>query len=752
MYEIPSQEDLFYYILYGGGAMMAMIASCYLLFRKGNAFAHDITTPIRLRKCTAALFAAIALGHIWYMPLAFLSPNDDAQQVYLVGGLLDCMTIFPLAIAVLLAMLQNRRRPLWFAGVVVAPLVAGMAWCVACHSDVLGPFLYGYLLLLGIGLTIYMVRALIQYGHWLRDNYADLEHKEVWHTFLVLAAFTIFFGIYVSGLGGPAYKYILRLNIMVMIGYLLWRVETLTDLSIAPSPSTSTSMFDETTAVKYLESNNLPETTHDDIGPLLQKYCIDTQLYLQHDLTLLQLAQAIGTNRNYLSQYFSHQGLNYNTYINDLRINHFLCRYHDVVEAQQPFTVQQLAHDSGYRSYSTFSLAFKQRIGKSVTAWMRTTTKGGSLKYVLLIISISLCSQAMAQQAIVSLIKKVGTKMDSMAVKGVDRRYIEAPEKPWQLIVRGNVSQTLVSMSTQGNMAGEEYHAKPTLKTVPSQYIGVWAGYRGYGLGYTVNIGGDKGSYLTFGATGGSYGINVRIHSFENHSPNFHLNSDIIPEESKDDWNAVHLTDPIHIRTVIADGYYLFNGKKFSYAAAYDQSVIQKLSVGSLMAGLMYNYTHINYSSDLNGDLIYLMEGLGRIKLWQGSLGVGYAYNWVPTRGLLINIMAMPMLTLVNKLKAYGYATNVEELMADPYCWDPTVTNEEWDKWFYGNLHITPMGNKTFDSGISLGFDARMSLTYNFGRFFLNAYGQFNNIRYHHNNTHGYLNDWFVNTSLGIRL
>ena len=32
---------------------------------------------------------------------------------------------------------------------------------------------------------------------------------------------------------------------------------------------------------------------------------------------------------------------------------------------------QQLAIESGYHSYSTFSLAFKQRTGQSVTAWMR---------------------------------------------------------------------------------------------------------------------------------------------------------------------------------------------------------------------------------------------------------------------------------------------------------------------------------------------------------------------------------------------
>ena len=373
------------------------------------------------------------------------------------------------------------------------------------------------------------------------------------------------------------------------------------------------------------------------------------------------------------------------------------------------------------------------------------------LKYLVLVMGLGISSQMMAQGGVISLIKKVGTLIDTMSVRGVDRRYIEAPEKPWQLIVRGNVNQTIVSMNTKGVIEGMEYDAKPSLRTEPAQYVGLWAGYRGYGLGYTVNVGGDKGNYFTIGATGGSFGINVRIHSFDNSSPNLNLDSDILSDMNKDEWREVKLIDPIHVNTLIADGYYMFNGKKFSYAAAYDQSVIQKRSAGSLMAGLMYNYTNIDYSSKYNGDIIYLMEGLGRVKLWQGSVGVGYAYNWVPVRGLLINVMAMPMLTFVNKIKAYGYATNVEELMEDPIFWSD-ISNEEWDEWFYDNLQITPMGDMTFNSGLTFSFDGRVSLTYNFGRCFFSAYGQFNNIRYSHNSTSGYLNDWFVNTSFGIRL
>ena len=120
------------------------------------------------------------------------------------------------------------------------------------------------------------------------------------------------------------------------------------------------------------------EAAYKRIGPLLQRRCIDTQIYLQHDLTSSQLARVIGTNRYYLSQYFASQGTTYNAYINTLRINHFVEIYRDAIAHRRPFTVQQLANDSGYRSYSTFSIAFKQRMGQNVTAWMK---KEEALKY-----------------------------------------------------------------------------------------------------------------------------------------------------------------------------------------------------------------------------------------------------------------------------------------------------------------------------------------------------------------------------------
>ena len=50
------REDTFYIMLYTVVTTMAMIASCYLLLRRGNAYARDVTSPVRLRRWTAFVF------------------------------------------------------------------------------------------------------------------------------------------------------------------------------------------------------------------------------------------------------------------------------------------------------------------------------------------------------------------------------------------------------------------------------------------------------------------------------------------------------------------------------------------------------------------------------------------------------------------------------------------------------------------------------------------------------------------------
>ena len=353
------RSDILFGMLYAVVAVLSLIACCYLLFRQGNAFARDVTPPVRLRRWTAAYFAAAALCHLWYMPIFFLTSSESIMMTDLVGGLLDSMTVFPLAIIVMLNMLQDRRRPLWPIALMIAPFVAGSVFSIATLSYALIPKLYVYLLLLSICIVIYMVRATRQYGRWLRDNYADLEHKEVWQSFVVLAFILLLIVFYAFVSEGLLSQYAMQVIGIVLIGYLLWRVETLSDLSLSDLP------------LSIRNPSASPLGLSKNIGPLLKKYCEDPQLYLQNDVSLSLLANQIGINRSYLSKHFAMQGISYNEYINGLRIQHFVNLYHEAAATHQPVTVQQLAYQSGFRSYNTFSVAFKKTMGMNTTEWIR---------------------------------------------------------------------------------------------------------------------------------------------------------------------------------------------------------------------------------------------------------------------------------------------------------------------------------------------------------------------------------------------
>ena len=71
-------------------------------------------------------------------------------------------------------------------------------------------------------------------------------------------------------------------------------------------------------------------------------------------------------------------------------------------------------------------------------------------RYLIILMSLAVCGQCAAQGGVAGFFKKVGAFIDTMSVKGLDRNYIDAPEKPWQIIVKGNVNQSVLKMETSG--------------------------------------------------------------------------------------------------------------------------------------------------------------------------------------------------------------------------------------------------------------------------------------------------------------
>lgn len=343
------------------------------------------------------------------------------------------------------------------------------------------------------------------------------------------------------------------------------------------------------------------------------------------------------------------------------------------------------------------------------------------------------------------------TLIDSSAVSSIDRNWIEQPKQQLAIEARTTFNQSRLKMET----TWEEDNFTMVSKSNNgfSTSAGLWLGYRGYGLGFSKELGNTTGSTFSFGAMGGRFGLNLRISSYKSDMPDIYFNGEQVSGRNISD---DRLDDPINVRNFFLDGYYMLNGKHFSYSAAYDNSLIQRRSAGSVVIGGMYFHSRVDYSADSNWLLTALMKDVGMVKFTQGSIGMGYAYNWVPARGLLVNAMAMPMFTFYNRTTKYLY----DFAMIDP---NGKIIDEEYlagldedeyyDILFDPKTKISAVNEREEKTGNKpkFNFDMRLCVTYNWDRWYVRAYGHFNLFRYGSDLVSGRMTDWTAYAALGFR-
>lgn len=401
----------------------------------------------------------------------------------------------------------------------------------------------------------------------------------------------------------------------------------------------------------------------------------------------------------------------------------------------------------------------------------------------LLILGQSVTVLAQDDYWVVRQLKSLAAYIDSSTVNGVDTRYLEVPKQLWQVILQTKLNGVDVKMDS--HLGSEELlsygmqpedrldwrtHIKPSTATS----IGLWVGYRGFGLGYSFSLIKNAGRYFALGTTGVSFGLNMRYRRFEASKMGIYMNgndSETGPFEMSE--VDAEIWEPMTVKSTYINGYYLFNGRRFSQAAAYDQSVIQRHSAGSLMLGATWYQSSLDYSKTNNVGFVQMAGGVGRIKFHQFNIGLGYGYNWVPARGWLLNAMVMPTLSVYNRIKTYTYDSNYNMLSSLEDNVLPIESYGDWDSdtrtWSNGEKRrpVTEEEVATAewqddvelwesDTDIKydwphLNVDLRASITYNWSRYFVCASGQFNRFKYSHQGTDVKLIDWYAQVALGIR-
>ena len=360
--------------------------------------------------------------------------------------------------------------------------------------------------------------------------------------------------------------------------------------------------------------------------------------------------------------------------------------------------------------------------------------------------------------------------LDDKARKKVDPHYIEVPDKPWMVVLRYNASVFDVDYSNSAGSpsAGDGVDWEICFEPPLASSIGVWAGYRGTGIAISKSLHRKKGTTFSFSTTGAKYGINLRLRAFDidevTMTSTVYDGDKVINKKENG-----HLYAPASIASLYLNGYYVFNGRRYSQAAAYSQSVIQRRSAGSLLVGATWYMSAFDLSDDRNSVLMLLSHGVGRVKLFQGNIGVGYGYNWVPLRGLVLNAMVMPTVSLYNRVTDYNYDCNYILVQADGPTDEYGQWNPETHTWANGKTHRPlpenlsdptwlmeidswKIGSESEFSMLRLNLDLRLGIAYNWSNYFIGLQAQFNNFNYKKDQSKVDLFDAFGRVSFGVRL
>lgn len=373
------------------------------------------------------------------------------------------------------------------------------------------------------------------------------------------------------------------------------------------------------------------------------------------------------------------------------------------------------------------------------------------IRFVTLVATACLlaCGDASAK----NFFKKLKQHIDSAAVKGCDLAYVGLPRKKWSIAYNSSVDQMRLTVSAEGRERlgsiplplDYDMHLKIRQKVTTS--MGLWAGYRGYGFGYSLSLTGNEGTNISVSVASRAYGLNARFYRFKHDTPIFGLENVTMQKKPVDDERfndrEYFMPNPMTITALVIDGYYIFNRKRFSYSAAYNQSTLQLRSAGSPIIGMMFYYQkydpNLNPASPFNkdsniGTAFLLARNITTFKVYQGSVGAGYTYNWVPARGWVINLTAMPVLTMLNRLTVHEY--------------DIKQGGEVKDKSMF--LYLVDKGEKSHSGYVKLNVDCKASMCYWLKDWYFMAAAQVHYFRGGYDPIITKYFDWNARASIGV--
>ena len=194
-----------------------------------------------------------------------------------------------------------------------------------------------------------------KYIKYIHDNYSNIDEIDIsWLKYMFFFAFLEQSLYFIN-----AYSYNSLIDILYYASAIgMWQIARAYGTTLKPI-----NIIEPTVTPKEMESKGYSFAGN------IEKKVEGEELYLNKDLTLTDLAKAIGTNRTYLSDYFGHVlHTSFYDYVNRMRIERACI---PLMSEKNNLKLQAIAEESGFRSVTTFRRAFFKLTGRTPYSYMK---------------------------------------------------------------------------------------------------------------------------------------------------------------------------------------------------------------------------------------------------------------------------------------------------------------------------------------------------------------------------------------------
>ena len=212
----------------------------------------------------------------------------------------------------------------------------------------------------------------------------------------------------------------------------------------------------------------------------------------------------------------------------------------------------------------------------------------------------------------------------------IDTAYIMRPRTKWTVKARFNLSGATIE--SEGIENGQHFKSEMTADYKSTLSMGI--SYLGISLNTALNPAKLLGKYNDYELNINSYGNRFGWDFIFQNAHNF------TGWHDHEGMERIELpADMLSVKTLNLNAYYAFNGRRFSYPAAFSQSYIQRRSAGSflLAASGMGQQAKLDWNQKME------------LKMTNIGMGAGYGYNYVPAQGWLLHISGLPTFIVYSK-------------------------------------------------------------------------------------------------------